>query len=402
MHRITNNFGLKLLAISLATLLSVYVYLYIDYPTTQSLHLPLTVRNLDSSLIITYPEPFPQTILINVRGPYRLIRQLQSSNLNAWIDLRNSTIPQSETVPVQVPDLGELIITRQEPEVIILTTELSKQVTMALTVRKVGEIDSSFSMGNELLSRSSVTVQGPESLVSKIDSCEVRVNLDNANADISATLPVILLDQDGKEIKSSLLTIEPGQVDYSLALIPHGSFRLLQIIPETKGLPPDGFLLVKLTANPPRVQLPSNLVPGDVNFIKTAPIDISDARETFTKMVPIVYPFKTEGVTVPAECEVTLEVTTMEELGSIRVEPKVVNADPGYKYIITPPQFSVISDRFAEYDDPIRKEVKAEVNVAGLKEGEYLIAPQVFLPSGIDNVKISPSILKVTILKSEG
>jgi len=401
-HRITNNLGLKLLAISLASLLSVYVYLYIDYPTTQSMQLPLRVRNLDPTLMITHPQPFPQTVQISLRGPYRLIRQLSASNLGAWIDLRNDTIPESETVNVQVPDLGELIVIKQDPEVIILTTELLEQATMALTVRKVGEIDKSYSMGNELLSRSSVTVKGPKSLVSEVASCEVRVNLDGADSDISATFPVLLRDQDGKQIESPLLTIEPEQVDYSLRLISIGSIRALQIIPETSGLPPDGYLLVKLTANPPRVQLPSKLVPADVTFIRTAPIDISKAKETFTQMVPIVYPFKTEDVSIPTECEVTLELTTMEELGSIRIEPKLINKDPGLKYIITPPQFSVISDRFAEYDDPIRKEVTAEVNVEGLKEGEYLIAPQVFLPSGIDNVKINPSILRVTILKSEG
>jgi len=400
--RLTNNLGLKLLALSLAALLSVYVYLYIDYPTTQSLQLPLRVRNLQSNLIITQPQPFPEVVQISVRGPYRLIRQLTASNLSAWIDMRDNTIPESDTLPVQVPDLGEVMVTKQEPEILGIRTELREEATMALTVRKVGEIDSNFSVGNELLSRSSVTIKGPEPLVSQITSCELQVNLDGAEADISATFPVQLRDQEGKLIDSPLLTIEPEQVDYSLRLIPIGSIRVLQIIPETVGLPPEGFMLAKLIANPPRVQLPSGLVPGDVSFIRTAPIDVTDARETFTTMVPIVYPFETEGFSIPSECEVTLEITSMEELGSIRVEPELTNADPGFKYIITPPQFSVISERFAEFDDPIRDEVRAEVNVAGLREGEHYIAPQVFLPPGIDNVKINPSLLRITILKSEG
>ena len=103
MNRITNNLGLKLLAVSLASLLAVYVYLYIDYPTTQSLQLPLKVRNLQTDLIITAPNPFPESVQVSVRGPYRLIRQLAASNLSAWIDMRENTVPESDSLQVVVP-----------------------------------------------------------------------------------------------------------------------------------------------------------------------------------------------------------------------------------------------------------------------------------------------------------
>jgi hypothetical protein len=50
----------------------------------------------------------------------------------------------------------------------------------------------------------------------------------------------------------------------------------------------------------------------------------------------------------------------------------------------------------------MRNAIRAELNVEGLREGEHAVVPQLFLPAGVDNVRINPTILRITILKSEG
>jgi YbbR domain-containing protein len=123
-----------------------------------------------------------------------------------------------------------VIITKQDPEFVSLRTELVDESVMALTVRKVGKVDGNFSVGNELLSRSSVNVRGPETLISQVKVCEVQVDLEGADADIAATLPVQLRDQDGA-VPRAPDQLRPRPVDYSLKLIPIGSIKVLQIIP---------------------------------------------------------------------------------------------------------------------------------------------------------------------------
>ena len=76
MQWLTNNFGLKVLALLIATGLSAYVYYETNYPVPDTLYMPLEVSDLSRDLVLV--NSIPQSVMVSVRGPYRTIRSVRS------------------------------------------------------------------------------------------------------------------------------------------------------------------------------------------------------------------------------------------------------------------------------------------------------------------------------------
>lgn len=405
MDRLLNNFGLKLGSLALAIMLSFFVYEYINFPTSQSISLPLVVRNLSPELVVSSPAPFQDKINLQVRGPYRSIRQLSTSKVPAVVNCEDITEPGEYSLKIDLPDLGEVIVTDQERKFLETTIEQRAEKTLPLEVNKQGEVDPNFSIVDENLSRTTVRVSGPKSLIELVESAIIQVSIEGLDSDLRTDLPVTLRGEGGKSISPLVqrkqIVIDPAVIAYTLRIVPGGTRVVLKVIPVTVGQPPEGYLLDRLNPNPPLIQLESDLVPKGVTAIPTMPIDLTNARTSFISKIDLAYPFEVpEDSGLPLQCDVGLEIISLEEHG-IRLQPELVGRKPEFHYIITPPQISLISDDFVQMSQQGKSQISAVIYLEGLGAGEHIITPQLILPVGLASVKINPSKLSVTIIKRE-
>jgi YbbR domain-containing protein len=401
MNRLLNNFWLKVLALGLACFLYLYVYLVADYPTTQTLYLPLQPEGLPETLLVV--NQLPEKIQLQVRGPYRLLRGLQGDDLAASIDCTELTGSGEVMLRVKIPELDKRVdIIEQDRDYIEVKYDKRTTGTIPLRIYPRGEIDPNFRIASEDVSRKSVTVISPESVFETINRAQIEPNLSGRNHSYRDLYPVRLYDDEERLVLGPGLSVEPQEVEYSVEIVPVGSINVLKVIPASVGQPADEYLLDQLIPDPLYIPVPAELASDDDFFVRTEPIELTDARSSFTAQdVVILYPFEVpESARLPEACTVQVEIIALEEVGGISVVPELVGRIDEYDYVVAPPQVSIISEELARLESAARSSISAELYVDGLEPGEHKLTPQVFLPLSLDRVKIKPLTLVVTIIQS--
>jgi YbbR domain-containing protein len=402
LQRLFNNFWLKALALALATMLSAYVYLDGNYLVTDTLFADLLPKDLQQSLVVVEPVPFPKQVSVRVRGPLRGIRKLKSAEVKAYIDCGEQLSPSDGNfqVVVQDADFGEVSIVSQDPERLYVRFDEKKEIVLPVEIARNGKIDEHFDIVSEQVEPQQVTISGPRPLVESITTARVEPRLDGLNRDYARSLPVQPLDQQGNNLSSEVLTITPSLAEYSIKLVPVGSLKVLKISPTLSGNLPRELLLDRLTAKPLYVPVDADLVPKDAAVIRTSRINLSSATGTFTTTVDLEYPFELpKDSRLPRTCEVTVELVELATLAAIRVTPELIGRSSKYDYIIAPPWLAVVSEELTALGDDAKQQVRAAVNVTGLKPGEYKLTPQVSLPPGLSQFTLRPNSLSITVVQ---
>jgi hypothetical protein len=116
----------------------------------------------------------------------------------------------------------------------------------------------------------------------------------------------------------------------------------------------------------------------------------------------LIYPFQLPANSeLPLEADVTVEILSLQEegLAAMRVDVEVKDTQRAYEYVVTPPQLKIISKRIGLLSETQRGEVTAELDAAGLKPGDYRLVPQVRLPEALDDARINPSWVTLTVIE---
>lgn len=399
MKFLTNNLWLKLFSLVLAIVLAAYVYLYIDYPITAPLKLPLAVKGLNDELLIT--SPLPQQVLVKLRGPYRSVEQITRARLSATLDCSRFDGPGSGTARVQLPDLGDVVITDQDYDFVEITVEPKAERQLALFIERRGEIAAGFQIADESLSTHTVQLVGPQRLVQQAKRAVVQPDVAGLEADKRVRVPVRLLNDSERVLQDAALKIEPDVVEYAVKVVPTGSIRVLKVIPDLVGQPDREYLLGEPLPRPMYITADARLVPADQHYVRTEPISLAGVKQSFTKQVKLIYPFAvTAGSPLPQTCDVYIEIVPLEqqEEQAARVQLQLVGNLPGYEYELTPSEILVRTEEANETMGETKDQIGATIDVAGLAPGEYRLVPQVSLPLQLDSVTIIPTSIKVTII----
>jgi hypothetical protein len=407
MRIITNNLGLKLLALVIASALSAYVYYEINYPVPDTLYLTLEPQGLSADLVVA--NELPLAVAVSVRGPYRAIRLERSRDVHAVLDLSALRDPINTRIAVAVPRLGDLTVTHIEPSDVPVKLDRGKSRRFLVQVEPLGQLDSHFIISDEQWSPKTIRISGPDSVLDQINAVTVQPDLSKLNTELGAfdkettiRLSVNLLDTDHERITSPSIRIDPAEVEYSLTILPSTQLRVLKVIPDYVGQPPGEYLLSGLTAKPQFVPVPAKLGRSGDFAIRTEPIDLTGKKQSFIARPKLIYPFPLPADSdLPRQADVTVEILSLQEegLGAMRVDVRVSGTKSGYEYVVTPPQLKVISKRTALLSDAQRREVNALLDAEGLVPGDYRLVPQVRLPATLDDARINPSWVTLTVIE---
>jgi YbbR domain-containing protein len=402
MRWLTNNIGLKLASLALAAMLSGYVYVYINYPTTQTLYLPLRIRSVSSGLVIASQQPEVERVLVRVRGPFRSIKQMLSSNHQALLDCTEVVNPGVEVLRVQLPDFGDLVVTGQDPNFITLTFEKKESLKLDVRIDRRGLPQKGFMVESENTQESAVDISGPVSIIDRVKYAQVEPNVADAAQDMVSDETVRLYDNAGSPVADPSITITPDTIRYSMHLSPASDSKPLTVVPDYTGLPPRQYILAGISAKPAYIAVPAELVPPGVFTVRTSAVDLSTARSNFTATVSLIYPFKTPKVSnLPVQCEVQVQIASLEEesAGAARIKVQLRHANPKLEYVLSPPEVIVRADELTMTDSTELRKILAVLDVEALGPGEHMLSPQIVLPPQISHATIIPNIIKLTVIK---
>lgn len=353
-----------------------------------------------SNLILMDSDEY--TISVKLSGRINDISNLSPKNIKAKIDLLGSK-KGTNKIPVDVslvtPIEGVSIVDFSPKEIpVTLDKIVEKQIPVKLKV--AGKTKTGYIKGKEELKQRSILIQGPKKTIDLIKEAQATLFINNESSDIVTSLPLVLIDVDGKEVINDI-NKKPSIVDVKLPIL---KVKRVRVEPVIEGEPLNGYVNTDIIIDPVYVNIKgddNNI--EEITSLKTKPIDITGIKSDLSVETEIILP---EGIelaedknTVNVSVQIDKIVTKNLEfnLDQIRVE----NLNTEYKLGEIKNEGSVLitlRGTKKEIDKINEKDIKPYINLEGLGIGEHSIDIIPQSPIGIDIIKINPTKVVLTII----
>ena len=204
--KLTNNWGLKLIAILFALILW-FAVINIDDPVVSETFKNVPVQLVNTEVLteagLTY-EILDNTAVvetITVYGPRTFVESLKESDIVAKADMNDITVANTVAISVSVDSRNSSKITniRSSIDCVKLNIEESKSKQLVINATTTGKMASGYIVGGIELDQNRLKISGPESVVSQVYSAKVSVDVTDANSDVATYGAVRLYNKDGED-----------------------------------------------------------------------------------------------------------------------------------------------------------------------------------------------------------
>lgn len=257
--RITNNFGLKVLAAVFAIIVWMVVVNIEDPEKTKGFTIPVTIENNEylSDMGKTY-EILNNTdkISFTVTGKRSIIEELSESDFSAVANLENINDDMT-TIPVSVTAsryASQIEINKRDATLKVTVENLKSQKFPVTGVTK-GTPAAYCYVESTSSSPEKITVTGPESVLEQIATVQATADVSNAEENVETNSTVVLLDENGNEIPQDRLSLNRTSVAIDVNISMGKSVPLKFT---TNGTPADGYRYTKAECSVSTVKLVGN------------------------------------------------------------------------------------------------------------------------------------------------
>ena len=267
--KLTNNWGLKLIAILFALILW-FAVINIDDPVVSVTFKNVPVQLVNTEVLtnegMTY-EVLDNTDVvenITIYGPRTFVESLNENDIVAKADVNDITVANTVAINVSVDVRNSSKITniRSSLEWVKLNIEESKSTQLVINATTTGKLASGYIVGGIELDQNRIRISGPESVVSKIATAKVNVDVTESSSDVATYGTVRLYDKDGVEIESDLLVKSTDKVHISVNVIPT---KYVPVRYQLTGTPADGYGVVEDAVT---CDIMTVLIAGELNVLR--------------------------------------------------------------------------------------------------------------------------------------
>ncbi len=343
---------------------------------------------------------------VRVKGKKSVVDRLRTSDIRATADL--SSLSAVNAVAI-VPELTKNV--PYEPELecstvlkVFLEDRASKQVKV--TVVTDGTPQDGYSIGECEASPNMLEVAGGKSVIKKIDSVRVTVNVNGVDEDFKKKVVPVACDANGDEVESS--TLDYGDENPRVRVWIHVvRTKTISVNVRITGHPAAGYEFVKAECLPERIQIAGS--DDDLQDISTAeiPVDITGMKSTsgYVEQNISIQEYLPEGITVLqdyAQVSLRIEVEKMtNRTVSVPVEDiRFVSLSDGLSAQIVGGQ-SVVEMAVKGYSSTLdglgEDDLAAYVDCEGLRPGKHDL--QVHLDEAAGITVIESAYVNVRIKK---
>lgn len=293
---LTNNFGLKILAVFFAVILWLVV-VNVDDPTKpKKMTATVTLENvdymdtlgkcyevMDDSTTVTFTISAKRSILDSINASdFTVKANMEKIEYNEKTEMYQ--IPITIT-PVRYT--SQITVTSQTQYVTVALEDLTKKKVM-ITANTEGTVASGCALGNVTIDTTNViNISGPESIVSQVDSAVATINVEGMSTDITDNVIPVLYDKSGNIVDTTKLTLSVDSVTVSAIIL---NTKEVGINFQTTGIQEEGYEITGIECDPVTVTIKgtaSALNTIDSIDIPEEVLDISGITEDLTKEVDI-------------------------------------------------------------------------------------------------------------------
>lgn len=313
---LTNNIGLKFLAVLIALVLWLAIVNVNDPEKTITVsNIPISVTNESAitSRDMVYNVKSEQYLNITVSGKRSIVSNLSAEDFRATASLKE--LSKVNSIPVDVTtknaSLGRKItIVKQSAQTILVDVENVEEKDFTdLVVEYTGKVADGYVAGLSSMSTDEVTVKAPASIIDKIKKVAVRCSLDGTNTNISKKCPVILYDKNDKEIKSDEIELSGKKIRVNVNVLRAKQVPISTINKDELGKPADGYVVddVILSSDSITVYGSEESLDSIESLDIQDDIDVSDAKGDVTQNIDVTGKLP-KGLSVSGESTITVKV----------------------------------------------------------------------------------------------
>ena len=313
---LTNNIGLKFLAVLIALVLWLAIVNVNDPEKTITVsNIPISVTNENAitSRDMVYNVKSEQYLNITVSGKRSIVSNLSAEDFRATASLKE--LSKVNSIPVDVTtknaSLGRKItIVKQSAQTILVDVENVEEKDFTdLVVEYTGKVADGYVAGLSLMSTDEVTVKAPTSIIDKIKKVAVRCSLEGTNTNISKKCPVILYDKNDKEIKSDEIELSDKKIRVNVNVLRAKQVPISTINKDELGKPADGYVVddVILSSDSITVYGSEESLDSIESLDIQDDIDVSDAKGDVTQNIDVTGKLP-KGLSVSGESTITVKV----------------------------------------------------------------------------------------------
>ncbi len=396
---LTNNIGLKILALLFAIALWIIVLNIDDPELTKSFMVQVTMENtevLDDAGMTYEVLNDTDTVRVTVTAKRTIINNLSASDFQAiadFADLDTENLEGEHELQVYISALRYsnqvAISSRAKSLEISVEQEISK--TLSVHTSYTGTPADGYKIESIVALPEEITIVGPESIVSEVAAAGVSVDVTAMSTDVTVDADLMLYrDQEMQMIMTSdRLTIDANTIKVSIGFSQEKSVPLTF---ETKGTPGTGYEVVNITGDVSKVSVSGSndaLEACEYISISGDALSIDGAISTVTKVVNIA-DYLPSGVTL-ADGEVDKVTVTIEikpysqkDIMISTDDISVTGIEDGYEYEFTQSLITVTVAAAEDIIDTVTTEdITASVGLDGYDEGTHTVVVNVELPDGV-------------------
>lgn len=379
---ITNNFGLKILAVVFASVLWLAVVNIDDPVTTRSFTATVSVENSDYLTGIgKYYEIVnnSNTITFKVSGKRSYLERMSNSDFRAVADLE--LIENLDRVPIEITPQRYSGYVTIASKVYYLELSVEDLVSRpyVISVQTEGEPLEQHALGEMSVSPTLLRVSGPTSVIETIDKAVATVNVDGMSQDMTDSVIPTLFDQDGNEVDTRELSFNIQNVMVSVKIL---DTKDVPLNFQTTGTLQEGYEYVDMEYKPETVKIKgTSAVLNTINSI-TVPeevLDLTDATGDIEKEVDISA-YLPEGATLVDNEQARVFVTVKIEKHEKRTF-KVPTANITVSNLVNGYSVEFINDTVEVEVEGLAMELDAldeatltgSIDVSGMTEGEHTV-----------------------------
>lgn len=253
-NRLTNNIGLKLLAMLFAVILWLIVVNVEDPAITKSFTVGVTFENeqsLTDSGVMYEVLNSTDTIRVTVSASRSIVENLSSSDFSATVDLNDlneEDLIGNHSLPIYVTSnrYTNRVSVLSATKYVEIQIEEIRTANIEVTTLTSGVPAEGYAVGAVSSYPKTLAVTGPASLVDTISTAVVSIDVTDMNGDIEDSMQPVLYNENGDVIALDKLASSIPDVTVRVSCY---DVKEVPIKVETEGKPADGYEVGTITTD---------------------------------------------------------------------------------------------------------------------------------------------------------
>lgn len=350
-HKITKNWGLKLVSFLFAAVLWLIVT-NINDPSSpyKESNIPVVLKNTD---LITNNgqiyEVLDGTDMIDsvvIWAPRSVVDKLNRSDIVAEADVRDLTSLNTISIKLSTNKYNDKLDSiKGSIENVKLNIENKETKSFPIKANLTGEVREGYMVGNVSTEQNLIRVSGPESLISQIARAQAEVDISGFTSNIGTDSDIRLYNEAGVEIKAQSIEKSITKVRVNVEILEK---KTVPISFKFSGIPAEGYRATgEITSSRNSVELAgkSETLRGiSAIEIPEGVIDVSGAVETVETAIdlrdylPAGVVLAEEGFDGNISVSVLIEQQRRQTVSGMMENIQFVGVPEGYEAVINEPE----------------------------------------------------------------